>query len=132
MQLTHYMHQLKTVYCSKVCDTSYRGRVYHNPSCIYSLKCNEYDSHQSQQSAQGCLKIFGHQNCDYTKFQLHKKLLVNLRRYRSYVQFHFYCMTFCLNFVCSFEMLFSRLPYSALVFGSLIASSNKLDSVAQY
>ena len=35
MQLMHYMHQLKTVYCSKVCDTSYRGRVYRDPSCTY-------------------------------------------------------------------------------------------------
>ena len=49
MQLTHYMmRQLKTVYCSKVCDTLYRGRVYRDPSRIYSLKCNEYDSHKIQ------------------------------------------------------------------------------------
>ena len=58
MQLTHYMHQLKTVYCSKVCDTSYRGRVYHDPSCIYSLKCNEYCLSESVIGTRLCKDIW--------------------------------------------------------------------------
>jgi len=43
MQLMHYMHQLKTVYCSKVCDTSYRGRVYRYPDFLIKDTLDKYN-----------------------------------------------------------------------------------------